>query len=210
MSPGEDISGARFRMVWGVLIAGLVAVAFAAGISYLRPGAPDLDRFGPAPEFALTSQTGDTFTSAELEGKVWMADFIFTRCGGMCPALAVRMRSLQEEFEGKDGWALVSFSVDPEYDTAKVLAEYAANLDADSDRWKFLTGERDTIHAISIQGFMLGVGESGDNTAEPILHSQRIVLVDTENEIRGFYDALDDETMKKLIGDARGLIEATR
>ena len=210
MSTNEEIPGTRFRMVWGVLIAGLVAVTLAAVISYLRPGDPDLDRFGAAPAFTLTSQTGSSFSSSELQGKVWMADFIFTRCGGLCPALAVRMRELQEELDGKDDWMLVSFSVDPEYDTSEVLGEYASNLGADPERWKFLTGERDTIRAISIRGFKLAVDENRDNTVEPIIHSQRIILVDADNEIRGYYDGLDSESMKKLLGDARDLIRAVR
>jgi protein SCO1/2 len=210
MNSDKEASGTRLRMVWTVLIAGLVAVALAAVISFLRPGDPDLDRFGPAPPFNLTSQTGQVFSSNALEGKVWIADFIFTRCGGLCPALAVRMRELQEELDSKDDWMLVSFSVDPEYDTPEVLAEYASNLDADPERWKFLTGERDTIRAISIQGFKLAVDENPENTTEPIVHSQRMILVDAHNQIRGYYDGLDSESMKQLIADSRRLIRAAR
>jgi cytochrome oxidase Cu insertion factor (SCO1/SenC/PrrC family) len=105
---------------------------------------------------------------------------------------------------------LVSFSVAPAHATPEVLERYAKSFSA-PDRWLFLTGTREQIRSLSIDGFKLGLemdpppGPPGAIAPEPILHSTRFVLVDGEGRIRGYYEAFDEEAMKRLAADLRAL-----
>ena len=136
-----------------------------------------------------------------------MADFIFTRCGGACPAMTARMSRLRREVP--DEVTFVSFTVDPANDTPAVLARYAAGFKADR-RWLFVTGPQKDLYALSTGGFKLAAMEvppqdqkaGGDG---PFLHSTKIVLVDRGGEVRGYYDSTDEDAMKALVADASRL-----
>jgi protein SCO1/2 len=158
---------------------------------------------GEAPEFQLTERTGAPFSRADLAGSVWVADFIFTRCPGMCPLLSTRMATLQQQFQGEEGrpMRLVSFSVDPEWDTPERLREYAEKYHAHPSRWMFLTGPAQTMTQLIIQGFRLSVAPAQAGSQEPILHSDRLVLVDPFFRIRGYYHGSDAEDFDKLQRD---------
>ncbi|ANM29483.1 hypothetical protein ABI59_07635 [Acidobacteria bacterium Mor1] len=161
------------------------------------------------PDFSLTDQKGNSFGSADLEGRVWIAGFIFTRCGSVCPQLTGRMEVVQGDLIHElstFGTHLVSFSVDPEYDTPEVLSAYADKYGAMGDHWTFLTGTRDEIWQLSENGFKLGVGEAPDNAEMPIFHSEKLVLVDGEGRVRGFYDGTDRASVETLILDVRKLL----
>ena len=164
----------------------------------------DLPRFGRLPEFSLQDHTGQPVTRAGLKGRVWVADFIFTRCGGACPAMTARMSRLRREVP--DEVAFVSFTVDPANDTPEVLARYAANFKADA-RWRFVTGPQKDLYALSTDGFKLAAMEvpaaqqrpgEGDG---PFLHSSKFVLVDRFADIRGYYDSTDEDEVKKIAVD---------
>jgi protein SCO1/2 len=179
------------------------------------------------PAFSLQDHTGQPVTLAGLKGRVWVADFIFTRCGGACPAMTARMSRLRREVP--DVVAFVSFTVDPASDTPEVLARYAANFNADA-RWRFVTGPQKDLYALSTDGFKLaamevppgGLGGAKRPSAQgasegfiperaddqrpgegdgPFLHSSKFVLVDGGGEIRGYYDSTDEDDMKKLAAD---------
>ena len=166
---------------------------------------PVLPLYGQVPDFSLTRETGQSLSGRDLMGRVWVADFIFTRCAGPCPLMTMRMAELQTELHNLDGVRLVSFSVDPEYDTPEVLARYAGDYGADPDRWTFLTGDRRAIYDLSIKGFKLAVATGGDYE-HLILHSTKFVLVDHAAGIRGYYDGTDPEDRKKLAADVRALL----
>jgi protein SCO1/2 len=156
--------------------------------------------YGHVPEFRLTSQTGEPFDRKALEGKVWVADFIFTHCPGPCPRLSAQMRRVQTAVAEFPDVRLISFSVDPERDTPPVLAEYANRYHAQPGRWFFLTGDRKTLDALDRRAFMLG---NVDGTLE---HSTRFVLVDRRGKIRGYYSTSEDDPTARLIVDIRRLV----
>src|SRR6266496_2921620 len=114
--------------------------------------------YGTVPEFTLMNQDGKNFGSADLRGKIWIADFIYTTCPGPCPMISSRMSELQKPLEKTDVH-LVSFTVDPAKDTPPVLRGYAEKLQAGTGRWDFLTGPQSTIYNLSRDGFKLAVGE---------------------------------------------------
>jgi protein SCO1/2 len=142
---------------------------------------------GPVAEFSLTERSGRTVTRADLEGKVWVAAFIFTRCAGPCSQVSGSMARLQHDLAQEAGVQLVSFTVDPDYDSPKVLTDYAERFAADPERWIFLTGPKDDIYALIVKSFHLGVEEASGAARKPgleVTHSTKLVLVDQLGHIR--------------------------
>jgi cytochrome oxidase Cu insertion factor (SCO1/SenC/PrrC family) len=160
--------------------------------------------YGPVPSFSLIERSGQPVSDQSLRGTVWVADFIFTSCAGSCPVMTGIMRQLQDTLPAEI--KLVSFSVDPERDTPQVLAEYADRNGADRDRWLFVTGTKDELYRVSIDGFKLGLMETGGTEIEPITHSSRFVLVDQEGRIRGYYGSMEPDVIERLGQDARDLL----
>ncbi|HEX7186481.1 MAG TPA: SCO family protein [Thermoanaerobaculia bacterium] len=196
----------RRRLLWGFLGGVLLGIALAALWQLLnRPAPPPV--LGQVPDFALTNRDGRTVRRADLAGAPWVADFIFTRCGASCPMMSMRMARLESDLPDDLGVRLVSFTVDPEYDTPQVLRRYAESFGAPG-RWLFLTGTREELHRLSIEGFKLAVDDSpavAASAEEPILHSTRFVLVDGEGRIRGYYEAFDEESVERLERDLKAL-----
>ncbi len=160
--------------------------------------------YGTVPSFQLTNQNGQPFGSAQLSGKIWIADFIYTTCPGPCPMISSRMSELQKPLEKTDVH-LVSFSVDPEKDTPEVLRHYAERLQAEPVRWDFLTGPKSAIYNLSHDGFKLAISDGSDAQGIPV-HSTRIVLVDRHSQIRGYYDATEADAVTKLVADTNHLL----
>jgi protein SCO1/2 len=160
--------------------------------------------YGTVPPFQLVNQNGQPFSSNQLAGKVWIADFIFTSCPGPCPMISSRMSELQKPLEKTDVH-LISFSVDPEKDTPEVLRGYAEKLHAQPARWDFLTGPKATIYDLTKNGFSLAVSDGSEEAGVPV-HSTRMVLVDRHGKIRGYYDALEPDAVTKLLADTSHLL----
>jgi len=152
----------------------------------------------------LINQDGKNFGSTDLRGKIWIADFIYTTCPGPCPMISNRMSELQEPLKKTDVH-LVSFSVDPEKDTPKVLQTYAEKLGAERGRWDFLTGPKSTIYNLSRDGFKLAASDGSEANGIPV-HSTRMILVDRHGEIRGYYDAVAADAVTKLVADTTHLL----
>jgi protein SCO1 len=161
------------------------------------PAPPVLARL---PDFQLTTQAGQPFGLADLRDKVWISDFIFTRCPGPCRRMTAQMAELQRELADAPDLRLVSFSVDPEFDTPAVLSEYAGRFHANTKQWVFLTGDKKRIHALAKSGFLVGGVE------DVTLHTTRFVLVDRQARVRGYYDSTDEESLRRLLKDARSLV----
>lgn len=154
---------------------------------------------GAAPTFSLIDQGGRPFSSDALSGRVWVVDFIFTYCAGPCPVMTANMARLQEKIADAPAARLVSISVDPQRDTPEVLAAYAQRFGADPARWYFLTGDLEAIKTVAVDGFKLGGRD------DPILHSEKFVLVDQRGRIRGYYDVADSGSLDELASHVRAL-----
>jgi protein SCO1/2 len=174
-------------------ILGLIVSVALAGCARRPP----LPVYGQVPDFRLTSQTGEAFDRHALDGKIWVADFIYTHCPGPCPRMSAQMRRVQASITELSDVRLISFSVDPERDTPPVLAEYAIRYHAQPGRWFFLTGDRKTLDALDRRAFMLG------NVSGSLEHSTRFVLVDRQGRIRGYYGTSEDDPTAHLIADIR-------
>ena len=181
--------------------------AASSGTALRRPS-PPLPEYGIVPAFTLRDHRGQPLTREDMTGSVWIADFIFTRCAGQCPLMTERMTQLQRQLSGEPDLRLVSFSVDPAHDTPETLAAYARRSGA-GPRWRFATGPMDAVRALVQDGFRLGMSEEGTE-AEPITHSVRLVLVDRQGRIRGYYDAMEESAVARLTEDARRLLKEPR
>jgi protein SCO1/2 len=160
--------------------------------------------YGRVPSFQFVNQNGQPYGSAQLAGKIWIADFIFTSCPGPCPMISARMSELQKPLE-KTGVHLVSFTVDPEKDTPEVLHGYAEKFQARPERWDFLTGPKSALYNLSHDGFKLAVSDGSEEAGVPV-HSTRMVLVDRRGEIRGYYEATEPDAVTKLLADTSHLL----
>jgi protein SCO1/2 len=155
--------------------------------------------FGSVPAFQLTDQTGASFDSQTLTDKVWVANFFFTRCQTTCPRQSQEVKNLHKlNSSNVESVQFVSISVQPEFDTHEVLRQYANRFEADATRWHFLTGGRAEIWELSQKGFFLPVGEAPASEDMPIFHSSKLILVDREMHIRGFYDSQSPEELTDL------------
>ena len=155
--------------------------------------------YGAVPDFHLVSQSGVPFERKSLDGKIWIADFIFTHCLTSCPRMSSQMSRVQAAILEYPDVRLVSFSVDPQRDTPQALSEYAGRYHAEPGRWFFLTGDQKTLDALDRRAFMLG------NVDGSLEHSTRFVLIDRQGKIRGYYGAAQDDPTPSLIVDIRRL-----
>ena len=173
------------------------------------PGAPKI--LLTLPTFELEDQGGKPFGTEQLRGRVWIANFFFTRCQTTCPIQTAKLAQFQRQAKNWPDWnrvRLVSLSVDPTHDTPEVLMDYARSYQADPEQWKFLTGPREALWTLSRDGFKLPVADSPD-AQDLITHSPRFILVDAEGQVRGFYDSQKDRDIRQLAIDLRYLLQAT-
>jgi protein SCO1/2 len=203
---GRRLVAAPLTKRFPAAVAALAVALVGAGAACSRPAETELPRLFTLPEFSLVERSGRPATLAALRGQPWIADFIFTRCAGVCPAMTARMAALRKRLAGMPV-RFVTFSVDPGNDTPEVLSRYAAAAGADADWW-FVTGPMRDLHSLSTEGFKLAAMENapGAETGDgPFLHSSKFVLVDAEGAIRGYYDSEDAAALVTLEADARRL-----
>ncbi|PYQ27500.1 MAG: hypothetical protein DMF56_20330 [Acidobacteria bacterium] len=152
----------------------------------------DLPKLFPVPDAHLVSERGTPVSLASMKGSVTVYDFIYTTCSGTCPIMTNNMRALTKQIGKNAPVRFVSISVDPTHDTPEVLSVYAKRVRND-DRWSFLTGTRNDIVKLSIQGFKLAAGDPGPG-GDPLLHSSKFAVADKEGTIRAYYDGADGAT----------------
>ncbi len=150
------------------------------------------------PDFNFTSQEGKAFSSASLKGKIYVANFIFTRCETQCKQMTNQMIRVQEAFKNNSAVSIVSFTVDPAYDSVQVLKQYAASYGALPNKWHFLTGKKEDIYTLGQKGFFVSAMEE-QGLPISFIHSEKFILVDQHGWIRGFYDGTDQKEVDRLI-----------
>lgn len=154
--------------------------------------------FHTIPNFQLTDQDSTLFTQNQLKGKAYVADFFFTTCGTICPKMTHQLTRVQERYKDSKDFKIVSVTVDPETDTPSVLKQYAKEYKAIPGFWYFLTGDEDYIYRMAKVDFMLNAIEN--NTLEDdFVHSDKLVLVDKDRHIRGFYDGTNPAEVDRLM-----------
>ena len=175
---------------------------------------PKMDTvFHTIPAWILTDENDKPFNSESLKGKIYVADFFFTRCGSICPKISSQLTRLQDTFSQKDEVQITSFSVDPAHDTPEELRKYAKEYDAKEGKWHFLTGTKTQIYPLAVKGYYVPVADASEydkavkTPDETFIHSEKLILIDKEGHIRGFYDGTDKKDVDKLILEIRVLLK---
>ncbi|HYG67796.1 MAG TPA: SCO family protein [Anaeromyxobacteraceae bacterium] len=193
-------------LAWAIAIALLAAWPIVWSVRTRVPPPPPV--LATLPPFRLTDQTGAPFGSSDLAGRVWIGSFVFTRCPAVCPAVTRRMANVQGRTRNLEpALHLVSFSVDPEFDTPARLAAYAREYGASPRMWTFLTGSVDAVRETVERGLRIHMGrDPADPSPAGISHGTHLVLVDGASRVRGYYDPDDPEAMDRVVRDAALLV----
>ena len=199
------------RLLGWLLAIFLFAVVPAIVLPTLvcRPEDPALPHLGDVTAFALIDESRQPFSEEALRGKVTIVNFVFTRCDTICPVLSMKMERIQDKtFDVGERLKLVSFSVDPKYDTPERLAEFAKRYHAKPERWRFVTGEPDKVHHVIEKIFMTSMMQLPDRPsgAPDIAHGGYFLLIDPDLQIRGIYDSDRIHQLDELMRDARYLV----
>lgn len=153
------------------------------------------------PAFSFTDQDGKTVTEKDVDGKIYVADFIFTRCGSICPVMTNNMKTLQEKYKIDDEVLLLSHSVTPQMDSVAVLKRYAENKGIISGKWHLLTGDENQIYALAKKQYYAGDTIGYYQTGNEFLHTENFILVDKHRRIRGVYNGTLALEMERLMDD---------
>ncbi len=174
--------------------------ASLAGLPASQPTLIQPDHPRNLVDFSLTDRTGRVVTRADLKGKILVVDFLFTGCSTTCPFVNAQMAQIQQLTTNEPDVKLVSLTVDPRDDTPKVLAEYGERFGADTNRWLFLTGDRATLYALIGHSF-LAKDEKDPFSYMPgnFFHTERIAVVDSGGNLRGFFDGLNQNTARAVV-----------
>jgi protein SCO1 len=151
------------------------------------------------PSFSFVSQDGKTITNKDFEGKIYITDFFFTRCPDICPTMTAELVRVQDAFKDRADIKILSHSVDPVYDSVQILKEYANKFNANPSIWTFVTGNKSEIYNMARCGYYIAARENSSPLAVDFVHSDKVVLVDKENRIRGYYSGTNRKEIDRLI-----------
>ncbi|MFT6811018.1 MAG: protein SCO1/2 [Saprospiraceae bacterium] len=164
-----------------------------------------LTSFHRIPEFDLVNQNGDAVSETTFDKHIYVTDFFFTTCPGICPKMTANMSILQEEFLTDNEVLLLSHSVTPTRDTVEQLKRYAENKGVNSEKWHLVTGERAVIYNLGRYQYFVEEDLGLEADPDEFLHTENFVLVDKQRHIRGIYNGLNKSSIKQLITDIKTL-----
>ena len=156
------------------------------------------------PAFKFINQYGDSISDKNLSGKIYVADFFFTSCPSICPVMQRNMLNVYNAFKTDPDIKILSFTIDPKYDSVKVLKKYADKLGVSGNTWWFLQGKKDSTYKLAEKNYLVAVSED-KTTPGGYVHQGYFVLVDKEKRVRGAYDGTQPEQVNQLIADIKTL-----
>jgi protein SCO1/2 len=156
------------------------------------------------PPFKYINQYGDSISDKDLDGKIYVADFFFTSCPSICPVMQRNMLDVYNEFKGTDDVKILSYTIDPKYDSVAVLKKYADKLGVTGKTWWFLQGKKDDTYQIAEKSYLVAVSQ--DSTVPGgYVHQGYFVLIDKQKRVRGSYDGTNPKQVAQLIADIKTL-----
>ncbi|MBA2406058.1 MAG: SCO family protein [Bdellovibrionales bacterium] len=193
------------KLFWLIACTLLFGYPITKSIHRMLPA--DLPVYSTLPDYRFTDENGKSFGTNELKGKVYIANFMFTSCTTACPLLLKKVQTVQHRMRGViDRAAIISFTVDPDTDTSKVLFDKARELRANPVVWRFLSASLADTKKLLVDGFKVPVGEKETaNSIMDVAHSNKLVLVDQDGRIRGYY-SIEKDGIDKLMIDTGLLI----
>ncbi len=164
-------------------------------------------------DFTLINQTGDSVSLVSLDSNIKVVNFFFTRCGTICPIISGQVKRVADNFSKEENLNFLSITVDPEYDRVSVLKKYSESMDSYTENWNFLTGDKAYIYDLAIKNFKLPVADASvyDSTIvdvdDAFIHSDKVLLLDSKNFIRGIYEGTDKDDMARLLVEIKVLLD---
>ena len=172
---------------------------------WLQPNTKEVEKLHKIPSFNLINQEGQTVTEKLFNNKIYVADFFFTSCPGICPRMTANMNLIQETFKNDDEVLLISHSVTPETDSVSVLKDYAETHGVMSGKWHLVTGSQKEIYDLGRKSYFVEEDLGLEKSENEFLHTENFVLVDKNKHIRGIYNGLNKTSIKQLIADIKTL-----
>jgi protein SCO1/2 len=192
----------------GFLILLFVGFYFALGQIIPGFGEAALPVLSNVPAFSFNDQEGKPITNKDVAGKVYVVNYFFTTCRGICPKLNTNVKDIARDFAGEANFRVLSYTVDPETDTVARMKVYADSLGADPAKWFFLTGRKDSLYHLARSGYLLDDPKNNpENISEEFLHTQFVALVDKSGRVRKIYDGLKKDELGDLEKDIRTLLK---
>lgn len=183
-----------FYFVLAQLIPGFTKKGVAP-VSFVRP-------------FAFTTQDGKAFTEKEVKGKVYVAEYFFTTCKGICPKMNNNMRLVYDKLKEEEDFLILSHTCDPETDSVPQMKKYADSMAVDTKKWVFLTGRKDSLYNTARISYTIDDPANNLKSIEDdFLHTQFWALVDRNGDVKKIYDGLKQSEVKELIKDAEKLLQ---
>lgn len=174
---------------------------------YIELGDGGIDTvFHSIKSFSFMDQDSSIITNASFAGQLYVADFFFTSCPSICPIMKVQLLRVYEKYQDNDKVAILSHTIDPDYDKVPILHDYAQRLEVESDKWHFVTGDKDQIYDMAQTSYYVATREN-DQAPGGYEHSGAFILIDPNKHIRGVYDGTDAKSIDKLLRDIDILLE---
>ncbi len=172
---------------------------------WLAPQSKETKGFHSIPDFKLVNQMGDTITQNTFQNKIYVTDFFFATCPGICPKMTDNMLLLQEAFKDDPEILLLSHSVTPKIDSVPVLKSYADDKGIDVAKWHLVTGDRKQIYDLGRNHYYVEEDLGLERNEDDFLHTENFLLIDKDRHIRGIYNGLNKTAIAQLIADIKTL-----
>lgn len=186
-----------------VLLAAFYLVLFA-NTDYYKAKLPVMTY---VKDFSFTDQDGKPFTQRNVEGKVYVTEYFFTTCKGICPKMNANMKIIYERYKSEPDFAIISHTCQPEVDSVPLLKAYAKTMGA-GPNWYFVTGNKDSLYRMARESYLLDNEKNNSmNIRDQFIHTQFFAVVDKEARVRGVYDALKMDEVDKLSKDIKDLLK---
>ncbi|AFU99257.1 SCO family protein [Simiduia agarivorans] len=172
---------------------------------WLTPDSKAAQQFHRIPAFRFTNQFGETVTEALVDGKIYVANFFFTTCPGICPAIRSKLVKVHEAFAQDTGVMILSHSIRPQHDTVDILQDYAKHNGITGRQWQLLTGDRERTYRLARDAYFANEDLGEVQSSDDFLHTENLLLIDQHRHIRGVYNGLNAASVQNLIDDIHRL-----
>lgn len=173
--------------------------------NWLTPGSEEEQNFHKIPDFNLVNQLGNTVTQNTFDDKIYITDFFFTTCPGICPKMTDNMFQVQEAFKNDEDILLLSHSVMPTTDSVSVLKKYAETFGVINNKWHLVTGDKTEIYNLGRDQYFVENDLGEPKNIDDFLHTENFLLIDKNKHIRGIYNGLNRASITQLITDIKTL-----
>ena len=193
----------RKAVFYIVFFVGLVGAFYLIVRKWIKPN----NTISVVQPFSFTNQDGKQVTKADLDGKVYVVEYFFTTCKGICPKMNTNMKKVYEALKGENDFRILSHTSLPEVDSFQRLKWYADSLQVNTDKWMFLTGRKDSLYNMARVSYTIDDPVNNlKNIEDDFLHTQFWALVDREGKVKKVYDGLEDSEVDAMIRQAKRML----